>query len=189
MPIRAFLGAGLVLVAAGLLLMHGVSASSEWTALLAGFICAGIGVGMINPSLASTAVGVVPPERSGMGSGINTFRQVGIATGIAGLGAIFQHRVASKVAELSAGTPGAAGGRSDQLAHAVASGQARQVIEAAPASARGAIAHVARESFISGFNEILIVAAALALVGAILGALLVRQQDFLVSPQAAGGAA
>jgi len=39
---------------------------------------------MVNPRLASTAVGVVTPERSGMASGVNTtFRQIGIATGIA----------------------------------------------------------------------------------------------------------
>ena len=58
---------------------------------------AGVGIGMINPPLASTPVGVVPPQRSGMASGIgNTFRQVGIATGIAGLGAIFQHAVPAK---------------------------------------------------------------------------------------------
>jgi hypothetical protein len=48
-------------------------------------------VGLINPPLASAAIGVVPPERSGMASGANsTFRQVGIATGIAALGAVFQ---------------------------------------------------------------------------------------------------
>ena len=40
--------------------------------------------------LASTAVGVVEPARAGMASGINsTLRQVGIATGVAALGAIF----------------------------------------------------------------------------------------------------
>ena len=44
----------------------------------------GIGAGLINVPLASTAVGVVPPERAGMASGINsTLRQVGIATGVA----------------------------------------------------------------------------------------------------------
>ena len=42
--------------------------------------------------LASTAVGVVEPARAGMASGINsTLRQVGIATGVAALGAIFSH--------------------------------------------------------------------------------------------------
>ncbi len=74
--------------------MTAVDAQSSWTVLIPGFILAGAGIGLVNPPLASTAIGVVPPARSGMASGINsTFRQVGIATGIAGLGAIFQHRV------------------------------------------------------------------------------------------------
>jgi predicted MFS family arabinose efflux permease len=87
-------GVGLALVGAGLLLISNLDATSGWTALLAGFIVAGAGIGVTNPSLATTAVGVVEPQRSGMASGINnTFRQVGIATGIAGLGAIFQHKI------------------------------------------------------------------------------------------------
>ena len=52
----------------------------------------------MNPPLASTAVGVVPPQRAGMASGINsTFRQVGIATGIALLGTLFSSQVKSSV--------------------------------------------------------------------------------------------
>jgi len=85
-PVRLLLGAGLALVSAGLLTMTAVDASSGWTTLIPGFLLAGAGVGLINPPLASTAVGVVHHSRSGMASGINsTFRQVGIATGIAGL--------------------------------------------------------------------------------------------------------
>ena len=55
--------------------------------LLPGFIVGGIGVGMTNPMIAETAIGVVPAARAGMASGINsTFRQFGIATGVAALG-------------------------------------------------------------------------------------------------------
>jgi predicted MFS family arabinose efflux permease len=99
-PPRLFLGGGVLSVAIGLLLMHGVSAHSSWTALLPGLLLAGFGLGLVNPSLAQVAIGVVAPARSGMASGINnTCRQVGIATGIAGLGAVFQHQVQSKVAQ------------------------------------------------------------------------------------------
>jgi predicted MFS family arabinose efflux permease len=71
--------------------MHGITPSSDWTTLLAGFIVGGIGVGTVNAPLASAAVSVVEPRQAGMASGINnTFRQVGIATGIAALGAILQ---------------------------------------------------------------------------------------------------
>jgi hypothetical protein len=52
----------------------------------------GLAVGVISPALAAAMVAVLPVERSGVASGINnTFRQLGIAFGIAGLGAIFEH--------------------------------------------------------------------------------------------------
>jgi EmrB/QacA subfamily drug resistance transporter len=92
-PVRILLGLGMTLVGVALLLMHGITPSSGWTTLLAGFIVGGIGIGLVNAPLAVTAVSVVEPRRAGMASGVNnTFRQVGIATGIAALGAIFQSR-------------------------------------------------------------------------------------------------
>ena len=95
--VRWFMVGGLALVGLGLFLMSGLEAGDDWTALLAGFLFAGGGIGMVNPALATAAVGVVPPRQSGMASGINsTFRQVGIATGIAAWGAIFQHDVKSE---------------------------------------------------------------------------------------------
>src|SRR5215204_2403794 len=100
LPARVFFAAGLGLVGIGLLLMRGVSVGSEWTTLLAGFLIAGAGIGMINPAIGSTAIGVVGPAKAGMASGINnTFRQVGTATGIAALGAIFQAGIASRLPE------------------------------------------------------------------------------------------
>src|SRR5208283_491301 len=94
LPVRLLMGSGLMLIGIGLITMTAVDAGSGWTVLIPGFVLAGAGVGLVNPPLASTAIGVVPDERSGMASGINsTFRQVGIATGIAGLGAVFQHSV------------------------------------------------------------------------------------------------
>src|SRR6266576_3074711 len=88
-PTRLLIGPGFVLIGSGLLLMRGLTPSSEWTHLLPGLILAGFGAGLVNVPLASTAVGVVEPARAGMASGINsTFRQVGIATGVAALGSI-----------------------------------------------------------------------------------------------------
>ena len=93
-PPRLLIGPGFALVGLSLLLMRGIEPSMTWTHLIPGFIVAGIGAGLINVPLASTAVGVVEPARAGMASGINsTLRQVGIATGVAALGAIFSHHV------------------------------------------------------------------------------------------------
>lgn len=95
-PTRWLIGPGLVLVGVGLLLMTGIRDDSTWVHLIPGLVVAGIGGGLVNPPLASTAVGVVDVHRSGMASGVNsTFRQVGIAVGIAVYGSIFSSHMAS----------------------------------------------------------------------------------------------
>jgi EmrB/QacA subfamily drug resistance transporter len=183
-PVRVFLSGGLVLVGIGLLLMHGVKANSDWTTLLAGFCVAGAGIGAVNPALATTAVGVVDPRRSGMASGINnTFRQVGIATGIAALGAIFQSHITDKVSAGLAGTPGAS--HASDIAHATAAGALNDVLKAVPPQARDTVGGVARDAFASGLNTLFVVSAILAFVGAALAAVLVRERDFVATPQAA----
>ena len=153
--------------------MRGLTVDSGWTALLAGFIVAGAGVGLINPALASTAIGVVPPQRSGMASGINsTFRQVGIAAGIAILGAIFESGLANKLAPGLAGTPAA--GHATAISHAVAAGGAGQVLAAVPAGQRAHAATAIHAAFAGTMNEILLVAAVVAFAGAVLSLALVR---------------
>jgi EmrB/QacA subfamily drug resistance transporter len=172
--IRYLLGAGLALVGVGLLLMHGLSPDSEWTALLVGFIVAGIGIGTTNPGIGQAAIAVVPVEKSGMGSGINTtFRQVGIATGVAALGAVFQSQINSKLSEQLPHAPSG-------LGEVVASGGSRAVaaLPLPPAIHAKAI-HAADVAFVSGLNEVILIGAVLSFVGAILGFALVRQRDFV----------
>jgi len=162
-PVRLFFGIGLGTVGVGLLLMRAVDADSEWTALIPGFVAAGIGIGMVNPALAQTAVGVVPRARSGMGSGINTtFRQVGIATGTAVLGAIFQARVEDRLTNAGA----VPRGRVAQAAEAISAGQTRGIPGA-------------HEASVGALDEILIVAAVIAFVCAALGLALTRGSDFV----------
>jgi EmrB/QacA subfamily drug resistance transporter len=177
MPVRLLLAGGLALTGAGLLLMRGLTASSHWTALLAGFLVGGAGVGLVNPPLAGTAIGVVSPERSGMASGINsTFRQLGVATGIAALGALFESRITSALRSGLAGTPGA--GHAAQLGHAVAAGAAQQVLQAIPRTDRARANLAIHVAFTSAMNEVLLVGGLIALVGAALALVLVRRRDF-----------
>jgi EmrB/QacA subfamily drug resistance transporter len=177
-PVRALIGPGLVIVGVGLLLMRGLTASSGWTHLIPGFIVAGLGVGLINPPLASTAVGVVRPERAGMASGINsTFRQVGIATGIALLGTLFSNRLATAVTDLTHGTPLAA--HSGQISTALRNGGASGLFGSSPPQARAQLAEVVRGSFTTALDEILLVAAVISLVSGVLAFLLIRSKDFV----------
>jgi EmrB/QacA subfamily drug resistance transporter len=182
-PPRLLFAAGLGLVGIGLALMHGITPSSKWTHLLPGFLIAGAGVGLTNPVIAQVAVGVVEPERSGMAAGINnTFRQVGIATGIAGLGAIFQSRVESKAQSLlTAG--GIRGSQAHQIAHAIATQRGGGGV------GQAAAAHAAQVAFISALNDILVVGAVVAFAGAVLGLLLVRSSDFAHGAEAVPAAA
>ncbi len=91
-PVRWLIGPGLMIVGIGLLLMRGITPGASWTHLIVGFVVAGAGAGLVNPPLASAAVGVVAPRDAGVASGIsNTARQVGIATAVAALGSVFAH--------------------------------------------------------------------------------------------------
>jgi EmrB/QacA subfamily drug resistance transporter len=177
-PMRLPLGIGLVLIGAGLILMSGLDAGSEWTALLAGFIVGGAGIGMVNPPLASTAIGVVAPQRAGMASGIHSsFRQVGIATGIAAYGAIFQHLVTQKTLDALGPVRGALHGAGG-LGQALASGHVAAILDRLPPDVRAPFAHAVRVGFTGALNDILIVGGAVAFAGAAAGFLMVRGRDF-----------
>ena len=177
-PVRLLIGPGLILVGVGLLLMRGLNAGSGWTHLIPGMIVGGLGVGLVNPPLASTAVGVVAPQRAGMASGINsTFRQVGIATGIALLGTLFASQVKSVVQSGVAATPGLSH-QGPQIATAVQSGNVGTLIQALPAQARQSVVTITRTAFTTGLNQILLVAAIIALASAVISLVAIRSKDF-----------
>jgi EmrB/QacA subfamily drug resistance transporter len=173
-PARVLLCAGLALTGVGLLLMSGIDAGDEWTTLLGGFLVAGAGSGLLNPVIAEVAVGVVPKERSGMAAGINdTFRQVGVAVGIAVWGAIFVGRGADQISKLTR----ASGDRPRELLEAASSGTLDQALAASPPDSRSALADAAGEGFLAGLNDILIVGALLSFAGAVLALWLVREHE------------
>jgi EmrB/QacA subfamily drug resistance transporter len=192
-PVRLLLAAGLLITCASLIAMTGVTALSSWTVLLPGFILQGIGIGLINPPLASTSISVVAPERSGMASGINaTFRQVGVATGIAALGAVFQHVLANHTkASLAASgyAHEAIAAAHGSLVTALQSGEGKQLAaRLSPAGGR-ALVHAYGVGFADALTTILWIAAALALVGAVAAVVLVRSRDFVAGGSAAPAAA
>jgi EmrB/QacA subfamily drug resistance transporter len=177
-PARLLLSAGLALTGTGLLLMSGLKAGDEWTTLLGGFLVAGAGTGVLNPVIAEVAVSVVPKERSGMAAGINdTFRQVGVAVGVALWGAIFVGQGADKVRELAAGTAAASGSHPRRLVEAASEGTLDHALAAFPPQAHQAIGHAAGEGFLSGLNDVLTLGALLSFAGAVLALWLVRERE------------
>jgi EmrB/QacA subfamily drug resistance transporter len=167
LPPGVVLGGGIAITAGGILALLAVGPSSGWTALIPGMALSGIGVGIANPAIARVGLGVVPPERSGMASGIsNTFRIGGLATGVAALGAVFQQRITTSMSR-SVGANAAALGRviSSAGVKAAAHGQPK-------------IAAAARVAFVSGFRAIILIGAIVVALGAIVAAFLVRSKDF-----------
>ena len=183
MPVKWLIAPGFLLVGIGIVLMHGITLSDSWTHLVAGLVIAGIGTGFINVPLASTAVGVVEPARSGMASGINsTFRQVGTATGIAALGSVFASQIRGTITTRLTSTP--LNGVSSSIANGVLSGQT-----SAPGGSHATnaaaleqlVRSAADQGLVNGLNEILAIGAILAFAAAIGCAFLIRQKDFAVS--------
>ena len=100
---RTMISGGLGLAAVGLATMTIAGSHSSWMALLVGEIVVGVGTGLFNPALSNVALSVVSDRESGLAAGVNdTFRQTGIAVGIAALGAMIPARDA-----LGAGSAGA----------------------------------------------------------------------------------
>jgi MFS family permease len=173
---RYLMSAGLALTGVGLALMAGLHLDSSWTALLAGFIVSGIGVGLLNPVIADVALSVVPKEQSGMAAGINdTFRQVGVAVGIAAWGAVFLGAGASKTQELAGGALD--GDKARQLVEATSSGALDQAVASVPPQAQDVVRNAAEQGFLHGFNEILLLGAILSLVGSVASLWLVRERE------------
>jgi EmrB/QacA subfamily drug resistance transporter len=169
-PLRILLATGLALVAVALLLMHGLTARSHWTALLAGLIVAGIGIGLANPAIAAAALRTVDPSRTGMASGINNaFRLGGVAMGVAALGAILEHRAATSLAT-------SLGPHSRSLASAVSSTGTRV------AAGRPQLVHPATVAFVAGLNTVLLVSCAAVAVGAVAAGALMRMQTTVPPP-------
>lgn len=178
-PIRLLIGPGLLMVATGVLLMRGISVSTGWTHLIAGFIVAGCGVGLINPPLASTAVGVVEPEAAGMASGINTtFRQVGIATGVAALGSVFAHNVKTKIVSGLSSVSSVPAASVHRIAAGVSQGSPATALKTLPHAALAPATRVVHAGFVTGLNAILLIGAIVAGVAGVLSLVLIRNRDF-----------
>jgi predicted MFS family arabinose efflux permease len=163
----------------GLLIMTGLSGTSSWTHLLPGLVVSGFGAGLVNPPLASTAIGVVAPERAGMASGVNsTARQVGFAAAIAAYGTIFLSAFRRHLDRTLAATPTLAR-RAHAIVAAVRQGSVSHILATTPPALRGPLESAIRAAFAHGIDDLAIVSGAVALVGALGAFALIRSKDFV----------
>jgi MFS family permease len=156
-------GVGLVLIAVGdFLCVAFVHGGARWEALVPGFFVMGLGVGMINPALTSTAMAAVPAQRGGMAAGaVNTSRQLGFAFGIALVGSVFSTRVESVLRDHHVAGAGT-------VARLLSGGQASRLLAQAPPSARGRLDSALHASAVSGVQYGFVLAGIIAALAALL---------------------
>jgi EmrB/QacA subfamily drug resistance transporter len=166
-PDRMLLGGALALIAVGMWLASGLSGSTSWTHLLPGFVLAGAGMGISSAALSSAALSAVEPGRAGMATGtVNTLRQLGVAVGVAVLGAIFQRRTTAVAADKLT---------SRDLLDRIGSGAGQLAARGVPAPMRTHVAAVGREASALGLDRVLVIGSVGAAVAAIAAVVLIRK--------------
>jgi MFS family permease len=144
---RAFMTAGMALLAIQLLYFSRLGSDAKYWELLPGMIIGGIGMASTMTPSAAAATRSVPVDKAGVGSAVlNAFRQVGGSIGIALMGAIMASHLGSATPQ-----PGAA-------------------VSPAEVSAF-------KSAFMDGFQSALTVAALIAFAGAIVAFALVRVHE------------
>ncbi len=86
---RWLMGGGMTILGISLLLYQRIGVHTGFWTLLPALILGGIGMALTMSPMTSVAMGSVPVDKAGVGSGVlNSFRQIGGALGIALMGAI-----------------------------------------------------------------------------------------------------
>src|SRR5438046_747207 len=93
---RWLMAGGMTVVAICCLLLSTVTLQSSFWNLLPAFVLGGLGMSFVMTPMSAAAMGAAPVDKAGVASGVlNTFRQVGVALGIAITGAIVVNRAAA----------------------------------------------------------------------------------------------
>jgi AcrR family transcriptional regulator len=160
---------GLVLVAVAMFIFSTVTTTSGY--LIVGVVLVVIGVGMALAMAPATdsIMGSLPPEKAGVGSAVNdTTREIGGALGVAILGSITASSYRASITATDVYKTAAQ--QSSVAASAIKDsvGGAAEVAARLPPAAANAVTSAANESFVHALNETVIVAAVIALGGALI---------------------
>jgi EmrB/QacA subfamily drug resistance transporter len=93
---RWLMAGGMSVVAVCCLLLSTVTLHSNFWNMVPAFLLGGLGMSFVMTPMSAAAMGAAPVDKAGVASGVlNTFRQVGVALGIAITGAIVADRAAA----------------------------------------------------------------------------------------------
>lgn len=156
----ALLSAGLLLIALGNLLTALVAGDERYALVALGMIVTGLGAGILNGDTQKAIMACVPPERTGMASGISTTtRFTAIVTSVGVLGAVLAARTHTAFLANAPLTPEVKAALDAGFMSRVLSGDTGQATASMSSALRLTLMSAAHASFASGF------AAALGLAG------------------------
>jgi EmrB/QacA subfamily drug resistance transporter len=159
---RPLIVAGMLTLATSLLWQSFLSVDSTIWFLMPGFFLMGVGIAFVMSPMSTAAMNSVDRTKAGVASGVLSMsRMVGGSFGVASMGALIIALGGSRLGELLPNVPPA---QRDKLAQALGSGGG---------SATGAVGRAMNEAFVTAVSTGLRLSAAFAVVGALLGWLLI----------------
>ena len=178
---------GMALAAVALFGLSRLGATSSPNDTIVWFLLLGLGLSPVMVGATDVIVGNAPVELAGVAGGLqSTAMQVGGTLGTAVLGAVMAARISSvlPVSWHAAGLPALSAGQLAQVKSAVSVGAA-PVTASTPHQVAGVITDISHATFASGMHTAFLVAAAVALAGAVIG-LLTRRGNGEAAPGHAG---
>ena len=168
---------GLVSLAAGLAWASSVSESTSYLTIAEQMVLLGAGIGLTSAPATESIMGAVSDARAGIGSAINdATRILGATLGVAIIGSVYASLYASQVGTaLTVQLPAAAADAAHRSVGA-AFGAAAQLDAAGHGGLAEALRNAASTAFFEGFEAACLVAAGVAIAGAVLAAVLLPAQ-------------
>jgi EmrB/QacA subfamily drug resistance transporter len=159
--------AGMVLVSGGLLWAASVGTGGTYGDYLPALMILGSGIALTWAPTTESIMGSLPAAKAGIGSAVNdTVREIGGALGVAVLGSVLASHYTGSVGSATAGLP-------DPAAHTASDSLGGAVLVAQHIGGRTgtALLDAARLSYVQGFGVALLVAAGVAMAGALVAAI------------------
>jgi Na+/melibiose symporter-like transporter len=172
LPEGTAIGWGCLIAAVGTLGMSQLTPSTTFALPAVSYVLVGVGFGLMVPAGSAAAMAEVPPDSSGIGSGLfNACRQIGTAMGLAILGSIASSITVANWRRQVRSFGQAERLHASRLSADVAGGQIKAV-----SAALGQHAHApAVTSFLHGFETALIAASVILAAAGAIGFLGLRQ--------------
>jgi EmrB/QacA subfamily drug resistance transporter len=164
---RSLTAGGMLAVAASMFWLTGITTHSSYGFLVVGFVLMGLGIGLVMSPMSTAAMNSVDAQKAGVASGIlNMTRMVGSTFGVAALGAIIASVGSS---QLATRLPAVSAPARTKLVNLLGSGASTSHLDAHLQTA-------INQTYVYALSVGLYAIGALALVGAVLGWLLIARR-------------